>query len=83
MKSSSQVLFWLGIAAIPLSWLMWYFGAEIEVGKQVIGKVADPALKAALMEAHAERWGIFVATWPVTLLALSYILEAKASGHKG
>jgi len=28
--------------------LMWYFGAEIEVGRQIIGKIADPALKAAL-----------------------------------
>ncbi len=82
MKSLPQVLFWLGITAIPLSWLMWYFGAEIEVGRQVISKVADPALRAALMEAHAERWGIFVATWPVTLLALSYILETKAAANK-
>jgi hypothetical protein len=30
------------------------------------------------MEAHAERWGIFVGLWPVTLLVLSYILEKKA-----
>jgi hypothetical protein len=83
MKSLSQVLFWLGIASIPLSWLMWYFGAEVELGRQVISKVADPALKAALMEAHAERWGIFVGIWPVTLLVLSYMLETKAAGNKG
>jgi len=48
MKTLPQVLFWLAIASIPLSWLMWYFGAEIEVGRQIIGKIADPALKAAL-----------------------------------
>jgi hypothetical protein len=83
MKSLSQVLLWLGIASIPLSWLMWYFGAEVELGRQVISKVADPALKAALMEAHAERWGIFVGIWPVTLLVLSYMLETKAAGNKG
>jgi hypothetical protein len=29
------------------------------------------------MEAHAERWGIFVGLWPVTFLVLSYILEKK------
>ena len=83
MKTLSQVLFWLAIASIPLSWLMWYFGAEVEVGRQVIGKIADPALQAALMEAHAERWGIFVGLWPVTLLVLSAILEQKDAGNKG
>jgi len=83
MKTLSQVLFWLAIASIPLSWLMWYFGAELEVGRQVIANIADPALKAAFMEAHAERWGIFVGLWPVTLLVLSNILEKKAAGNKG
>ncbi len=83
MKTLSQVLFWLGIASIPLSWLMWYFGAEFEMGRQVIKNIGDPALKAALMEAHAERWGIFVGLWPVTLFALSYILEEKSTGNKG
>ena len=83
MKTLSQILFWLAILSIPLSWLMWYFGAEIEVGRQVIGNIADPALKAALMEAHAERWGIFVGLWPVTLLVLSAILEQKAAANKG
>lgn len=82
MKTLSQVLFWLAILSIPLSWLMWYFGAEIEVGRQVIAKIADPALKAAFMEAHAERWGIFVGLWPATLLLLSNILEKKAAGNK-
>jgi hypothetical protein len=80
MKGLSQAAFWLGIVCIPLSWLMWYFGAEIEVGRQVIGKIADPALKAALMEAHAERWGIFVGVWPVTLLVLSEVLARRNAG---
>ena len=80
MKTLSQVLFWLAIVSIPLSWLMWYFGAEIEVARQVIGKIADPALKAALMEAHAERWGIFVGVWPVTLLVLSEVLARRNTG---
>ena len=78
MKLLSQILFWAGIVSIPLSWLMWYFGPEIEIGRQVVSNIDDPALRAVLMEAHAERWGIFVATWPVTLLALSYILEKKS-----
>lgn len=83
MKTLSQVLFWLGIVSIPLSWLMWYFGADIEIGRQVMGTVADPALRAVLQEAHAERWGIFVGLWPVTLLVLSYILEKKSAENKG
>ena len=74
MKLLSQILFWVGIVSIPLSWLMWYFGPEIEIGRQVVNNINDPALRAVLMEAHAERWGIFVATWPVTLLVLGYIL---------
>jgi hypothetical protein len=82
MKGLSQTAFWLGIVSIPLSWLMWYFGAEIEVGRQVIGKIADPVLKAALMEAHGERWGIFVGIWPVTLLVLSEVLDRRSAGVK-
>ena len=56
---------------------MWYFGPEIEIGRQVISNIDDPTLRAVLLEAHAERWGIFVGLWPVTLLVLSYILEKK------
>ena len=78
MKPLSQILFWAGIISIPLSWLMWYFGSEIEIGRQIIGNIEDPILRSVLMEAHAERWGIFVGLWPVTLLVLSYILEKKA-----
>ena len=78
MKPLSQILFWTGIVSIPLSWLMWHFGPEIEIGRQVISNIEDPILRSVLMEAHAERWGIFVGLWPVTLLALSYILEKKA-----
>ena len=78
MKPLSQILFWAGIVSIPLSWLMWHFGPEIEIGRQVISNIEDPILKSVLMEAHAERWGIFVGLWPVTLLVLSYILGKKA-----
>ena len=74
MKMLSQVLFWIGILSIPLSWLMWYLGPKIEIGRHAVAKIADPALREAFMEAHAERWGIFVGLWPVTLLVLSYLL---------
>ena len=77
MEKLPQVLFWLGIASIPLSWVVWYFGPEIELVRPVISSVADPALKAVLQEAHAERWGIFVGLWPVTLLVLSSVVEKR------
>ncbi len=77
MKYLPQVLFWLGIASIPLSWLVWYFGPELEFVRTVIGGIADPVLKAVLQEAHAERLGIFVSLWPVTLLVLSSVVEKR------
>ena len=80
MKMLPQVLFWLGIIAIPLSWLLWYFGPGIEIVRPVLSSIDDPALRAVLQEAHAERLGIWVGLWPVTLLVLSHILEKKAQG---
>ena len=77
MKALPQVLFWSGIISIPLAWLAWYFGPEIELVRQVLSGIDDPALRAILQEAHAERLGIWVGIWPVTLLVLSYIVEKK------
>ena len=73
-------MFWLGLISIPLAWLVWYSGSEIEIVRPVLAKVSDPALRAALLEAHAERLGIWVAIWPVSLLVLSQILEKKMQG---
>ncbi len=78
MKIASQVLFWLGIVCIPLAWLIWYVGPQLELARYVMADIADPAIKAALQEAHAERLGLWVGVWPVTLLVLSSILERKA-----
>ncbi len=77
MKLLPQVLFWLGIVSIPLAWLVWYFGPEMELMRPVLSAVDDPGLRAALQEAHAERLGIWVAIWPVTLLVLSFLVEKK------
>jgi hypothetical protein len=78
MKKASQVLFWLGIVCIPFAWFIWYLGPELELARYVMADIADSATKAALREAHAERLGLWVAIWPVTLLVLSSILERKA-----
>ena len=77
MQTLIQVLFWVGLVSIPLSWLVWFFGPKLELGRHVLDKVTDPALQAALREAHAERWGIFVGLWPVTLFVLGFILENR------
>ncbi len=81
MKTLSQVSFWLGIFCIPLAWLFWYFGTEIEIIRPVLGGIDDPALRAVLQEAHAERLGTWVGIWPVTLLILSHIFEMKVQEH--
>ena len=80
MKTLPQILFWLGIISVPLAWLLWYVGPEIEVIRPVLTGIDDPALRAVLQEAHAERLGIWVGIWPVTLLVLSNILEKKVQG---
>ena len=77
MKMLPQVLFWLGLISVPFAWLVWYFGPQTEMVRPVLANISDPALRAALQEAHAERLGIWVAVWPVTLLVLSLILETK------
>src|SRR5262249_21376903 len=80
MKMLPQVLFWLGLISIPFAWLVWYFGPQLEVLRPVLASISDPALRAALQEAHAERLGIWVGVWPVSLLVLSQILEKKMQG---
>ena len=80
MELLPRVLFWLGVISIPLAWLIWYAGPEIELVRPVLSGIDDPALRAVLQEAHAERWGIFVGLWPVTLLVLSYVVEKKVQG---
>lgn len=76
MKALAQFCFWLGMFSIPASWVIWYVAPEI--GRQVVEGVADPLLRAALHEAHAERFGIYIGLWAPTLLILSNILEKKA-----
>jgi hypothetical protein len=76
-KNETVMLFWLGLISIPFAWLVWYVGPQMEMVRPVLAGISDPALRAALQEAHAERLGLWVAVWPVTLLVLSQILEWK------
>ena len=72
MKVLPQVLFWLGLHFCPVPH-GWYgtFGSQIEIIRPVLASINDPALRAALQEAHAERLGIWVAVWPVSFLVMS------------
>lgn len=78
MKQLPQLLFWAGILSVPLAWVLWYIGPSIELIRPVLGSIEDPAMRAAMQEAHAERWGLFVGLWPVTLLVLSLLADKKA-----
>lgn len=78
MKQLPQLLFWAGILSVPLAWVLWYIGPSIELIRPVLGSIEDPAMRAAMQEAHAERWGLFVGLWPVTLLVLSLVADKKA-----
>ena len=80
MKTLPQILFWLGLISVPFAWLVWYLGPEIEIIRPVLAGIKDPDLRAALQQAHAERLGIWVAVWPVSLLVLSQILEKRMQG---
>ena len=80
MKTLPQVLFWLGIISVPLAWLVWYLGPEMEILRPVLTGIDDPALRAVFQEAHAERLGIWVGIWPVTLLVLGYVVGQKVQG---
>ena len=82
MKSLPQICFWIGVLSIPLSWVVWFMGPDIEIGRAVLSNITDPALKAVLREAHAERLGIFVGLWAPSMLILSYILEKKNTNGK-
>ena len=79
-ENVTSSLFWLGLISVPFAWLVWYFGSEIEIIRPVLASISDPALRAALQAAHAERLGIWVAVWPVSFLVLSQILEKKMQG---
>ncbi len=80
MKTLPKVLFWLGIISVPLAWLVWYFGPGLELVRPVLSAIDDPALRAVFQEAHAERLGIWIGIWPVTLLVLSDVVEKKVQG---
>jgi hypothetical protein len=36
MKQLPEVLFWMGLVCIPISWLVWYLGPHIEMARPVL-----------------------------------------------
>lgn len=69
----SKLCLVLGLISIPLSIALWSISPNI-AGSQ-FEAIADVALRSALSDAHAERWGLFVGLWAPTLIALSTALK--------
>ena len=73
----SKLCLVLGLISIPLSIALWFVSPNI-AGSQ-FETIADTAVRSALADAHAERWGIFVGLWAPTLIALSCALKGSCS----
>ncbi len=73
----SKICLVLGLGSIPLSIALWFMSPNI-AGSQ-FEAIADVAIRGALADAHAERWGIFVGLWAPTLIALSYVFKGSGT----
>ena len=71
----STISFYFGIISIVLSIILWVWAPNLT--SSGFDAITDPALRTALSDAHAERWGIFVGLWPATLLILSRHLDPR------
>ena len=71
----SNISIYLGLLSIPLSIVFWMTAPDL--AGSPYAKIADEALKTALAQAHAERWGIFVGLWAPSLLILSVALAQR------
>ena len=69
----SKICFFAGLLSIPLSVGIWFLSPCISTN--AFDLMQDVNLRKVLVEAHAERWGIFVGLWPATLLILSDVLS--------
>lgn len=73
-----KILLFAGVLSIPASIAIWFLSPNL-AGVQ-FDAIADTALRQALKDAHAERWGLFVGLWPATLISLS--MAIKCCGMK-
>jgi len=76
MQMLKEACLWVGLLSVPLSWVVWFFGPRLEVDG-MSQQDHRPALKAALEEAHAERWGIFVGPLAGNASLAQLILESR------
>jgi hypothetical protein len=74
MKTSDIALY-AGVLSIPLSIAAWFLKPEF-LGVDY-SALTDTVLREILLQAHAERWGIFVGLWPATLIGLSIALRQQ------
>jgi hypothetical protein len=73
----SKACLTFGLVSVPLSIALWTISPNL-AGSQ-FEAIADAAVRSALADAHAERWGIFVGLWAPTLIALSCALKGTRS----
>ena len=74
--NTSKLCLLAGIASIPLSIVLWCVAPDFS--ETQFTAIADTAMRSALADAHAERWGIFVGLWAPTLICLSLALKKNA-----
>jgi hypothetical protein len=71
----SNVAFYAGLVSIPLSILAWFLSPNVDATQY--SQIADVGMREVLIQAHSERWGLFVGLWAPTLLVLSMCLRAR------
>ncbi len=71
----SNVAFYAGLVSIPLSIFAWFVSPNVDATQY--SQIADVGMREVLIQAHSERWGLFVGLWAPTLLVLSMCLRAR------
>ena len=40
MKQLPEALFWFGLICVPIAWLVWYFGPQMEIVRPVLASIS-------------------------------------------
>jgi len=71
----SDLAYYAGLLSIPLSIAAWFLSPNVDATQ--FSDIADLGLRKVLLQAHSERWGLFVGLWAPTLIALSNGLKLR------
>ena len=72
---TSDLAFYAGLISIPLSIAAWFLSPNVDSTQ--FSEIADVGLRKVLLQAHSERWGLFVGLWAPTLIGLSNGLKLR------